>query len=83
MSRRELSTFEQESPIPKIITLGDEVTYRVLYDAQEEAEGAVRYTDHTLLEQCRASITALHERAEPMKDYFVREVVEVGTPHAR
>jgi hypothetical protein len=78
-----LSAFEREHPVPEIVILGEEVTYRILYDAQGEAEGAVRYTHPALLEQCRAEIAALHERAEPVEDYFVREVAEVGTPRAR
>ncbi|GAA1467117.1 hypothetical protein NE857_13205 [Nocardiopsis exhalans] len=78
-----LSAFEQESPVPEIVILGDEVTYRILYDAQGEAEGAVRYTDPAVLEQCRAEITALHEQAEPVEDYFVREMDGVETPRAR
>ncbi|WP_017582924.1 DUF6879 family protein [Nocardiopsis valliformis] len=78
-----LSAFEQENPVPEIVILGDEVTYRILYDAQGEAEGAVRYTDPAVLEQCRAEIAALHEQAEPVEEYFVREVGGVEAPRAR
>lgn len=83
ISPEALSAFERENPVPEIVILGDEVIYRILYDAQGEAEGAVRYTDPTLLEQSRADIAALHEQAEPVEDYFVREVAEVGTSRAR
>ncbi|GAB3687817.1 DUF6879 family protein [Nocardiopsis oceani] len=78
-----LSAFEQENPVPEIVILGDEVTYRILYDAQGEAEGAVRYTGPAVLEQCRAEIAALHQQAEVLEDYFVREVDGVAATRAR
>lgn len=69
-----LSTFERDHPVPETLTLGDEVTYRILYDAQGEAEGAIRFLDPALTARCGAEIAVLHGQAEVLEDYFVREV---------
>ncbi|MFD3683883.1 DUF6879 family protein [Nocardiopsis sp. NPDC058631] len=78
-----LAAFERERPVPEIVVLGDEVTYKILYDAEGVAEGAVRFTDPAVIEGCRPEIAALHQRAEVLEDYFVREVSESEATRAR
>lgn len=78
-----LSAFERNRPVPEIVTLGNEVTYRILYDAQGEAEGAVRYLDPDLTARCATEIATLHRPAEPLEPYFVREVAPKDVSGAR
>lgn len=69
-----LASFERRRPVPEIVTLGDEVTYKIRYDAQGVLEGAVRFTDPAVTARCRSEIAALHKTAEVLEDYFIREV---------
>ncbi|MCY9783129.1 hypothetical protein KIK06_04390 [Nocardiopsis sp. EMB25] len=74
VSPSRLASFERNRPLPEIVTLGDEVTYKILYDAQGVLEGAIRFTDPAVTTRCRSEIAALHATAEVLEDYFVREV---------
>ncbi|SIO85556.1 DUF6879 family protein [Nocardiopsis sp. JB363] len=83
ISSEPLSAFERDRPVPEIVTLGEEVTYRILYAPRGEAEGAVRYLDPGLTARCAAQIASLHRRAEPLEPYFVREVAPKDVSGAR
>lgn len=74
ISPERLAPFERDRHVPEIVTLGDEVAYRILYDARGVIEGAVRFTNHAVTARCRSEIAALHASAEVLEDYFVREV---------
>jgi hypothetical protein len=74
VSAEPLTALERERPVPEIVTLGDAVTYRIRYDSRGILDGAVRYTDADVTAQCRSEIAALHENAEVLEDFFVREV---------
>ncbi|QUX31170.1 MULTISPECIES: DUF6879 family protein [Nocardiopsis] len=74
VSPERLASFERDRPVPEIVTLGDEVTYKILYDEQGVLRGAVRFADPDVTARCRSEIAALHAAAEALEDYFVREV---------
>jgi hypothetical protein len=78
-----LSAFEREHPAPEIVVLGDEVAYRILYDEEGVIKGAIRFTDPAVIEGCRSEIAALHQRAEVLEDYFVREVSDAEATRVR
>ncbi|MFE9245042.1 DUF6879 family protein [Nocardiopsis sp. NPDC006938] len=69
-----LAKWEHQAQVPEIVGLGDEVTYKILYDHQGVLQGGVRFTDHALTTRCRAEVAALHEMGEDLTRYFPREV---------
>ncbi|SIO85562.1 hypothetical protein BQ8420_07580 [Nocardiopsis sp. JB363] len=78
ISADSLAGFERNGQVPEIVTLGDSLTYRILYDAQGVLRGGIRFTDPTIAARCREEIAALHEIGEDLAHYFPREVVETG-----
>lgn len=74
VSPERLASFERDRHVPEVVTLGDEVAYKILYDERGVLDGAVRFTDPAVTAQCRSEIAALHTTAEALEDYFVREV---------
>ncbi|MCC5581271.1 hypothetical protein IMZ11_37275 [Microtetraspora sp. AC03309] len=63
---------ETESPIPEVVTLGEDVMYEVLYNDDGILAGGVRYTDPSLVAECRSIIVALYESGADLSDYFDR-----------
>lgn len=66
--------FETAGELPELITLGDDVMYRLLYDENGLQEGGVRYTQRDLVVGCRSFIQRLYHKGEDIRDYFTREV---------
>lgn len=54
--------------------LGDRVLYEVRYDDTWAACGARRIDDPVVINQARQEIAGLYEQAEPLLDYFAREI---------
>lgn len=77
-----IASLEEKHRLPEIVTLGESLTYRILYDAQGVLAGAVRYTDPEVNAGCRADIAALHREAEELVAYFDRAVANAGAPSA-
>lgn len=69
-----LAHLEIEHIVPEVVTLGEQVTYRIRYTDQGVLEGAVRYLEPRLTNACAAQIHALYEQAEPLTDFFAREI---------
>lgn len=69
-----IAPMERAGTIPEVVTIGDSVTYRILYDADGVLEGAVRYTDPAINLGCRADIATFHRGGERLEDFFIREV---------
>lgn len=69
-----IAALEAAGPVPEIVTLGESVAYRILYDEQGILEGAVRYTDPEINAGCRADIAELYRGGEDLLSYFPREV---------
>ncbi|MCP3013079.1 hypothetical protein NGM33_07015 [Nocardiopsis dassonvillei] len=74
VSPERLASFERDRPVPEVVTLGDGVTYKIVYNERGVLEGAVRFADPDVTARCRSEIAALHAAAEALEDYFVREV---------
>lgn len=78
-----VAALEPGRPLPEIVTLGDALTYRLIYDAQGVLDGAVRYTDPAINAGCRADIAALHRDGEDLESFFAREVANRDVPCVR
>ena len=76
ISAEPLDGFERDGQVPEVVTLGDSVAYRILYNARGVLQGGIRFTDPTIAGRCREEIAALHGIGEDLAHYFPREVVE-------
>jgi hypothetical protein len=71
---------EQAGTLPEVVTLGQDVTYRILYDDAGVLAGCVRHTAPAVTASCREQIRALYQDAEPLESYFTREIAPAEPP---
>lgn len=83
ISAEPLAALERNGRVPEVVTLGDTVAYRILYDARGVLEGGARFTDPAIATRCREEIAALHGIGEDLTRYFPREVTEAELPCGR
>ncbi|MCW2945375.1 MAG: hypothetical protein JWR24_2092, partial [Actinoallomurus sp.] len=60
--------------------LGDSVLFEVLYDADGTPYGARRIHDAKVIAETGKEIAGLHDRGEPLLDYFQREIAPLPPP---
>ncbi|MBR7674796.1 DUF6879 family protein [Streptomyces daliensis] len=65
--------YEEDGRLPELITLGDDVAYRLLYDENGLQEGGVRYAGHDLVAGCRKFVQGLYGEGEGIREYMARE----------
>ncbi|MEU8130009.1 DUF6879 family protein [Micromonospora sp. NPDC049049] len=73
---------ESGGQLPEIYTLGTEVMYEAVYDADGVLAAARRWRDPKLVAGCQSFIESLYHRGEPLDEYFARVVAPMGPPHA-
>lgn len=66
-------SYEQDGLLPELITLGDHVVYRLLYDENGLQEGGVRHTGRDLVVRCRQFVQGLYDEGESIGAYLDRE----------
>jgi hypothetical protein len=66
--------FEAALVLPELITLGDDVVYRLLYDENGLQEGADRYSGRDVVVECRKFIQALYADGEPIRQRYPSQV---------
>ena len=75
-----LAHLERDGVLPEVLTLGASVTYRILYNENGVLAGGVLHTDSELTARCRDQIAALYADAEPLTEYFPREIAPLEAP---
>ncbi|PSK95733.1 hypothetical protein CLV63_114166 [Murinocardiopsis flavida] len=80
IAAKELADLESVGPLPEVHVLGDRVAYQVHYEADMTPIGAKRIDDAEVARAAAAEIERLYERAEPLLDYFAREIAPLGPP---
>jgi hypothetical protein len=78
---RAIADLEDQGPLPDIYTMDGTVMYQAVYDERGVLEYALRYTDQTLVRQCRDFIADLYARGEPISNFFEREIAHLPPPH--
>ncbi|MEO3769008.1 DUF6879 family protein [Micromonospora sp. B9E7] len=73
---------ESGGQLPEIYTLGTEVMYEAVYDADGVLAAARRWRDPELVASCQSFIESLYHRGEPLDEYFTRVVAPMGPPRA-
>jgi Family of unknown function (DUF6879) len=71
---------ETDRLLPEIVILGDRILFEVLYDADGTAYGARRIDDPEVITEAGREIADLYTVAEPLLDYFVREIATLPPP---
>ncbi|MFB9967070.1 DUF6879 family protein [Sinosporangium siamense] len=72
--------FERVRPVPELLVLEGVVLYDVQYDGNGAALGARVIEDVDVVAACRHEIGELWREAEPLADFFEREVAHLGPP---
>ncbi|SIM83573.1 DUF6879 family protein [Micromonospora cremea] len=67
---------------PEIYTLGTEVMYEAVYDADGVLTPARRWRDPDLVASCQSFIESLYQGGEPLDEFFARVVAPMGPPRA-
>ncbi|MER6445316.1 DUF6879 family protein [Streptomyces venezuelae] len=69
----QIRSYEEHGTLPELITLGDDVVYRILYDENGILEGGVRHTGRELVLGCQEFVQQLYGEAEEIGDFLARE----------
>ncbi|PRY00489.1 DUF6879 family protein [Allonocardiopsis opalescens] len=75
-----ISEWEVGAPVPEMVVLGDRVLYEVLYDESWAPCGARRIDDPEVVAGVVADIGRLYAGAEPLIEYFDREIAPLPPP---
>ncbi|TJZ53022.1 hypothetical protein FCH28_17860 [Streptomyces piniterrae] len=76
----QIQVLEREHPLPELVTLGDQVVYKILYNEQGVLDGGIRYLSSDVTARCRDFIQCLYESGEELSSYFAREVAHLPPP---
>jgi uncharacterized protein DUF6879 len=71
---------EADRLLPEIVILGDRVLFEVLYDGEGTAYGARRIDDPQVITEAGREVADLYAAAEPLLDYFAREIAPLPAP---
>ncbi|MDA8368874.1 MAG: hypothetical protein M0026_03285 [Nocardiopsaceae bacterium] len=66
--------WERDRPLPELVIYCGEVIYQVRYDERRRPVGAKRIDDPRLAAAAAATVSELYVQAEPLMDYFDREI---------
>ncbi|MEU5594501.1 DUF6879 family protein [Streptomyces sp. NPDC020298] len=75
-----LAAYEQEGPVPELVTLNDDTVYEILYDVEGVLEGAVRYLGAGKRDRVAARVEELYVLGEDVGTFFEREVAHLKPP---
>ncbi|WP_349876350.1 DUF6879 family protein [Micromonospora sp. HUAS YX12] len=71
---------EADGPLPEIYTLGTDVMYEAVYDADGVLEAARRWRNPDVVTRCQEFIESLYDGGEPLDEFFARAVAPLEPP---
>jgi hypothetical protein len=74
---------EQAGVLPEVVILGEQVLYHVLQQDDGTPRGARRITDPQAIARVSRSVAEMYAMAEPVLDFFHREIAELPAPDPR
>jgi hypothetical protein len=81
VNHSQVSAFESADPLPELISLCGRVLYHVLYDDNQEPDGAIRYDDPELISHYEKFARHLYGGGEDIESYFRRrKIAELPPP---
>ncbi|MCO1593853.1 hypothetical protein M8C17_01585 [Micromonospora sp. RHAY321] len=72
---------EVDGPLPEIYTLGTDIMYEAVYDADGVLEAARRWRNPDVVTRCQEFIESLYDAGEPLDEFFARAVAPSEPPH--
>ena len=75
-----VAAVEVDGPLPEIYTLGTDVMYEAIYDADGVLEAARRWRNPRVVARCQEFIESLYIDGEPLDEYFARAVAPLEPP---
>jgi hypothetical protein len=76
----QIRDLETGSPLPEVVTLGDDLTFEVLYGADGVLSGAVCHVGTAITKACRDAIAGLYASGEDVVAYVDREIAVLPPP---
>ncbi|MET8358850.1 DUF6879 family protein [Micromonospora sp. NPDC005171] len=71
---------EAGGPLPEIYTLGTDVMYEAIYDADGVLEAARRWRNPDVVTRCQEFIESLYDNGESLNEFFARVVAPLEPP---
>ncbi|MBQ0906764.1 DUF6879 family protein [Micromonospora sp. U21] len=72
---------EVDGSLPEIYTLGTDIMYEAVYDADGVLEAARRWRNPDVVTRCQEFIESLYDNGEPLDEFFARAVAPLEPPH--
>jgi hypothetical protein len=72
--------FEDDGPLPELLTFGTDTLYQILYDKDGVLEGGVLFTDRETIARVADFIENLYDAGEDMERYFQRKIARLEPP---
>ncbi|MEH0985455.1 DUF6879 family protein [Micromonospora sp. CPCC 205556] len=76
----QVAASELGGPLPEIYTLGTDVMYEAVYDADGVLEAARRWRNPDVVMRCQEFIESLYDGGEPLDEFFARAVAPLEPP---
>jgi len=77
-----IADLEKDEILPEVFIIGDEAAYRVLYDTDGTANGAILSTDKPVIESWLRFVGRVYESGEELSTFFDREITGRRPCHA-
>ncbi|MEU7573370.1 DUF6879 family protein [Micromonospora sp. NPDC049240] len=71
---------EADGMLPELYTLGTDVMYEAIYDADGVLDAARRWRDPAVVVRCQEFIESLYDDGEPLDEFFARSVAPLEPP---
>lgn len=76
----DIRDYERDRPVPELVIVGQQALFDVQYDDRWAACGARRIDDRDVMRQAAADLARLWDKAEPLAEYFNREIAPLPPP---
>ncbi|SDT42804.1 hypothetical protein SAMN05216371_2260 [Streptomyces sp. TLI_053] len=76
-----VASYEQDGPLPELVTLGPDTVYDISYDASGLLDGATRHLDTAVRDSVAGFIAHLYDQGEDIGAFMAREVDQIPVEH--
>jgi hypothetical protein len=73
----QIRKYEDDGPLPELLTFGSDTLYQILYDTDGVLEGGILFTDPETVSRATEFIESLYDSGEDMGSYFQREIARM------
>jgi hypothetical protein len=76
----QIEEYEQDEPLPEMITVGADVMYDINYDDEGRPAGGTRIDDPAVVARCQRFIARLYAIGEDVDTFYRREIARLAPP---